>query len=269
MEQFYPYATQQLLSPEATKPYGQGGEPTIIPRQVIFHTHGFAGSSESVGRYFGKDSIHVEAHASTKLDGRLIQFQSFDRQADAQSWANGFTLPNMPGKLFGAISLEHEEDASHRFSHAQIITDGLFLAWCSVHLGIPLQILRGQSDAGIGWHKQFAANNPNHHSCPYDGQVAQIREIINVANWFLLQSRPTNSDWVGRLKVGDSEWALQRDGGVITLAGDKFYGSYPGLPAEKRLGDRYFTQILSRGDGHPGYVLVSNRGEFYVFPDVG
>lgn len=264
----YPYATQQLLSPEATKPVSQGGEPAIIPWQICLHTHGFRGTSEAVGRVFAQRNFKVESHASNKLNGRLIQFQDFLRQADAQGFANGFRLPNKPGKLYGALSVEHEEDASHKFSQAQIVTDGLFIAWAHKKYGIPIALCKTPTSPGITYHKQFPVNNPSKHGCPYDEQVAQIPEIFRTAEWFLGLDQPMHSDIVGRLTIGASRWALQRDGGVITEAGDKFYGSYLGLPAKDRQGDRYFGKdgIQARTDGKPGYVLVSNRGEKYTLP---
>lgn len=65
---------------------------------------------------------------------------------------------------------------------------------------------------------------------------------------------------------GSGGWRVHSDGGVFTWGTAPFYGSYPGLPAEQRQGDRTFVGIEPRGDGRPGYVLISNHGEKYVFP---
>lgn len=63
-------------------------------------------------------------------------------------------------------------------------------------------------------------------------------------------------------KKGD-KWVLQADGGVITRGRAPFYGSYPGLPADLRIGSRTFKKITPfRG----GYALVSTKNEWYHFP---
>lgn len=53
-------------------------------------------------------------------------------------------------------------------------------------------------------------------------------------------------------------YAVQADGGVLALGGAPFYGSYPGLSATNRQGERYFIGIAPRNDGKPGYTCFSN-----------
>lgn len=61
-------------------------------------------------------------------------------------------------------------------------------------------------------------------------------------------------------------WVLTRDGGVRSYKGAPFHGSYPGLPAEWRQGERTFVRIEARDDGTPGYMLISSGDERYRFP---
>jgi hypothetical protein len=67
------------------------------------------------------------------------------------------------------------------------------------------------------------------------------------------------------LPDGSGGWRLHADGGVFTWGRAPFWGSYPGLPAKDRQGARTFRTITTVGDGKPGYVLISDKGERYVF----
>lgn len=62
-------------------------------------------------------------------------------------------------------------------------------------------------------------------------------------------------------------WVLTKDGGVRAYKGAPFKppGSYPGLPAEQRQGDRVFVDITARDDGMPGYMLHGADGSLYRF----
>lgn len=62
-------------------------------------------------------------------------------------------------------------------------------------------------------------------------------------------------------------WVLTRDGGVRTYDptnATPFHGSYPGLPAEAKKGERTFVEIQANSRG--GYDLISSGGETYSFP---
>lgn len=264
----YPYATHQLLTPEATKPVTQGGEPNITPVLYVDHRHGFDASSQAVGRYFNQQAVKVESHVSFPKVGGVVQFQRFDRQADAQGKANGFRRPGNTKTLFGAISGETEDDgdADGLLTQEQITAKALFLAWLHIEWEIPLFKATSDIGSGIGYHRQYTSWNPNGHACPNPKRVKQLYEkVLPGALWLVAMSQrqPQATDIVDELTVGGSTWQLQRDGGVLTVKGNRFFGSYPGLPAAARQGQREFGSIEAH-DG--GYKLVATSDETYHFP---
>ncbi len=99
---------------------------------------------------------------------------------------------------------------------------------------------------------------------PYDTSV-----VINYIPGIDQESpdMPAPNDVVDELHgPNGSVWQLKASGEVDTKAGTAFYGSYWSLPPVDRQGTRYFTRILPRPDGRPGYRLVANDGSDYDFP---
>jgi len=264
MDDRYEYGTLQLISPETRS------EPVINPWGFCFHTHGFNATSQAIGRYFDNDDVLVESHASNARDGKIYQFQFFDRQADAQAGGNGFTVPGRSG-LHGMVSLESEDggDPNTPWSKEQVASAGLLLARQHDKYGLELVPATAMYQNRVYYHSQFPQLNPNGHACPGRVRQAQIKDAIAAANWFLSLKEPKATDivdefesqpgtpWVGK-------WRLQRDGGVLTVAG-RFLGSYPGLgPAATQGGTRTFGRFEARSDG--GYNLISTSNERYQFP---
>lgn len=66
---------------------------------------------------------------------------------------------------------------------------------------------------------------------------------------------------------GGGYWVMGKDGGVFSIQGAPFFGSYPGLPPESKQGLRAFTKIIPGNAG--GYTLISDRGETYNFDGKG
>lgn len=63
---------------------------------------------------------------------------------------------------------------------------------------------------------------------------------------------------------GGGIWAMGRDGGVFSLEGAPFLGSYPQLDPTARQGERHFVRIEADNTG--GYTLISNlAGQTYRF----
>lgn len=78
---------------------------------------------------------------------------------------------------------------------------------------------------------------------------------------------PGDKDMVDVYVGPDGTWGLQYDGGIATLLGPAFYGSYFSLPASVRNDPtRRFLTICAPVDRKPnGYSIVSTRGEAYTF----
>jgi hypothetical protein len=265
MDDRYEYGTLQLISPETRT------EPVIQPWGLCLHTHGFNATSQAIGNYFGKKEVLVESHGSNAQDGKIYQFQFFDRQADAQAGGNGFTVPGRSG-LHGMVSMESEDggDSAHRpWSQAQVASFGLLVARQHDRYGLELAPATAMYQNRVYYHSQFSALNPNGHACPGPIRQRQIQDVINAAAWFLSLKEPKATDIVdeftsqpGTPQIG--HWKLQRDGGVITVSG-RFLGSYPGLgPAATQGGARTFGRFEARADG--GYNLISASNERYQFP---
>lgn len=263
MDDRYEYATLQLISPETRT------EPVIVPWGVYLHTHGFNANAEAIGRYFDNDMVAVEAHGSLEWDGTFRQFQYLDRQADAQMAANGFMRG---GKLHGGISVESEDNGDPRqpWSRQQMLWGGMFLANMHKRYGLELRMMTAPRQNAVGYHAQFP-ENAGGHACPGRVRVAQIPEMIEIAKWWVgLGQEPDLTEVVDELRYPTGEhWQLQRDGGVVTVAGGKFWGSYPGLGHAAQVGGaRRFGHFEPRADG--GYNLIATHpvatGERYQFP---
>lgn len=63
-------------------------------------------------------------------------------------------------------------------------------------------------------------------------------------------------------QAGPGWWIIQSDGGVRTYGDANFYGSYPGLSPEKRMGVRNCVGAANTPDG---YVLIFDDGHGYFF----
>jgi hypothetical protein len=76
---------------------------------------------------------------------------------------------------------------------------------------------------------------------------------------------PPDVQVVGRTSApGGGEWVVGANGEVYAVGGAPFYGSYPKLMPEQRLGERSFTGIEASPGG--GYTLISNiPGQTYTF----
>lgn len=254
----YPYATQQLL-PEART------EPVIRPSLYVDHTHGSRGTPEQIGRFFAHDDVVTESHVSFANDGHVVQFQYFNRQADAQGAANN-----------RAISGETQDDGipDKPLTQAQIDSKSLFLAWLRIEWGIPLVRCMNATGDGVGHHSAFVSWNRNRHRCPGPVRERQLYELVLPGAQFLIdthhvlgkQEEPMQgTDIITALSTpkDDGAWLLQRDGGVLTKGKAKFLGSYPGLPASSRRGTRSFVAI-EPFEG--GYRLIADDGSIYRFP---
>jgi len=78
---------------------------------------------------------------------------------------------------------------------------------------------------------------------------------------------PADNEIVDAYSNSDGAWALEYGGGVRTLRGARFYGSYFTLPDKDRNDPaRRFLTICAPTDGvSPGYAIVSTKGEAYNF----
>lgn len=166
-----------LRYPPATwRPLGTQSEPSIgTPRILIFHTMvGYLASTDAFFRQNGYTG--TESHFGvggpwdgTALDGAVWQWQSLDRQADAQAAGNAY-----------ATSIETSDGGNplRPWSAKQLSALIALGAWWCRTTGNPARLVSNPSQDGIGYHAQFAAWNPDGHTCPERTRIAQLIDIV-------------------------------------------------------------------------------------------
>lgn len=180
MQPWYPGAVK--------KPLGKQTESPVTPRVLIFHTmSGYLAGTDSMfrqGGYSGTESHFGVGGSWDKgdLDGVVWQWQSIDRQADAQFAGNAY-----------ATSIETSDGARDGIPWSpKQLTSLIDLAtwWCQ-QTGVPARLVTSPSDSGFGFHSQFASWNRNGHDCPGDARVHQLRHVIIPEVAHRLGTKPT------------------------------------------------------------------------------
>jgi hypothetical protein len=158
------------------RPLGTQTEPSIgRPRVLIMHT--------MVGNLAGTDAMfHRDGYTGTEstfgiggpwetpnLDGKVYQWQSLDRCADAQWDGNAY-----------ATSVETADggNPTHPWTVKQVsaIVD-LAVWWCR-QTGNPPVLVSSAAGAGIGYHSQFSVWNRSAHTCPGGVRITQLRTQV-------------------------------------------------------------------------------------------
>ncbi|MFB0617212.1 N-acetylmuramoyl-L-alanine amidase [Streptomyces sp. AGS-58] len=123
---------------------------------------------------YWRDSTNLESHFGLGYDGSIAQYIGTQTRADANAAAN------RRADGTGAVSLESASnlDASDPWTDQQVETLIRVGVWVHQEHGIPLRLCRSADDPGYGYHRMFAAWNPNGHTCPGDARVRQFREVV-------------------------------------------------------------------------------------------
>lgn len=267
------FAVQQRLTPEDQT------QPIITPRAWIWHTHGAPGTPADIGRYFDKESVHVESHGSTGFDGSAYQFLDTARRADANGSANGF-----------AIAWENEDggNPARPFTPAQVAKNARLAAWAALVHRIPLNVIDSATGSGHGWHSKYQAWNPNLHGCPGDVRERQVvDEILPTARAILktltsaplpnlvvppqldpalVMPSPMASWCIGPHGIGVL-WVTPR--GEVGAIGTASYGGPAGRPY---WGSRTASRIVlvtavDLVRAGKVYTVISTAGERYHYPE--
>jgi peptidoglycan hydrolase-like protein with peptidoglycan-binding domain len=168
MQTRYPRALWRPLSDKQT-------EPVIVPRVFIVHTMvGFLESTETMFKrdgYVGTESTFGVGGPWDGLvrDGAVWQWQSLDRQADAQYDGNVY-----------ATSVETSDggDPNHPWSEAQLNELVLLGTWWCRQTGHPPKLVHSSKEAGFGYHRQFPEWNRSGHLCPGDVRLGQYVDVV-------------------------------------------------------------------------------------------
>lgn len=167
MQVVYPVAQWRPLSDVQT-------EPGIRPIQLIWHTMvGYLKSTEDMFRkdgYTGTESTFgLGGKYDGALDGTVYQWQTLDRQADAQFDGNlhANSIECSDGGHVNEPFTEKQIDASIR----------LGIWWCQQTGVAPVKASRWDAP-GFGYHCLFPQWNRSNHSCPGTARIAQLEKVI-------------------------------------------------------------------------------------------
>ena len=157
------------------RPIGTQSEPLIRPRILIFHTMvGSLKGSDGMFRQGGYDG--TESHFGVggpwdgaDLDGVVWQWQSLDRQADAQGEGNAYCT---------SIETADGGNPDRPWSDKQLTALVALAAWWCEQTGAPARLVDSPAESGFGYHSQFTVWNPNRHSCPNPARARQLREQV-------------------------------------------------------------------------------------------
>lgn len=149
-------------------------EPVIKPRQLIWHTMvGYLGSTEAMFRRDGYSGTESTFGLGGKYDGAndgvVYQWQSLDRQADAQFDANDW-----------ANSIECSDGGhwSEPFSDKQVESSIRLGVWWCEQTGVAPVKCSSWTSPGFGYHKMFHEWNRDAHECPGAARAAQLENVI-------------------------------------------------------------------------------------------
>lgn len=169
----------QTIYPGAQyRPLGTQTEPLITPRILVWHTmvgsllgtEGYFKTVNGLG-YSGTEShFGVGGTTDKLLDGVVFQWQTLDRQADAQF---------DPGNNW-CTSIENSDggDPSRPFSDKQMTAHvNLALWWCR-QTNVGPQIATSYSGKGFAYHELFPEFNTQAHACPGKVREAQLRNEV-------------------------------------------------------------------------------------------
>lgn len=142
------------------------------PRAVFIHTND--GGPHLTGWFNGlweKDPKHARLGCT---------FQVFnDGSIDQLCETNEVIYAQYGGSLFG-VSIETEDDGhpSRPWTRPQIDSIVRLTKWLHETHGIPLHLMTGATDSGIGYHQQFAVNNKSGHNCPGPVRLNQLLHTV-------------------------------------------------------------------------------------------
>lgn len=183
--------TTPVWLPDAIKrPIPPGAnDPPITPVGAVFHVAVSEGSS--LYDYFRNRSGGIESHGYIRRDGTVEQYRAVNYECDAQvagnSWVSG-------GRRYGLTSWESQGMGEGEWTRAQLDTIRRIIMWHHTTRGIPLRLCPGPNSPGFGYHRLFAAWNPNGHSCPGPDRVLQFQG--GIVPWMRAGGDGAPTDWM-------------------------------------------------------------------------
>lgn len=149
-------------------------DPEIDPVGVILHVA--VSTSDDIRGVF-TDGRGIESHFYVTFAGKVLQYRSIFREADAQFDGNSFTDPTT-GRLAGFVSVETEGMGPGKWSTAQLAAIRRIIAYVHGQRPFPLRVCPAWNAGGVGYHSLFEQWNHNAHSCPGVNRIGQFRDEI-------------------------------------------------------------------------------------------
>jgi hypothetical protein len=229
-------------------------------RGVVLHVE--EGTEAGTEAWFQNPGAKASAHFGVGSDGRTAQFVDTDDKAWAQAAGNPYWW-----------SIETEGRHTEPMTDAQVKAVARLVAWLRSLDAFPLELAESPTGRGLGWHGMGGSAWGGHYDCPGDARRAQRRAVLDLiaqtAKEAAMARFPNPVTAVTRPGHPGQVWVLGADGGVGAYPTEgpnacPFYGSYPGLPALERQGERAFLNIEADPDGG-GYTLLADDGATYHF----
>lgn len=160
------------------KPIPAGSnDPVIVPALAILHVA--VTFIDSLFDFFLRRSGGIESHFYVRKDGKIEQYRSVLREADANLGANSYRVGTV---TFGAVSIETAGLGPGKWNAAQLESIKLILLWLNKEHGINLkQVFRPQpsrEQGGVSFHTKFKSWSPVAKSCPGPERIKQYNEIL-------------------------------------------------------------------------------------------
>lgn len=168
---------QKVIPPGANDPHLDVIEGVVL--------HVAVSTAPSLFNFFKHDG-GIESHFYVRFDGTVEQYRDTDYEADAQALGNSWIASD--GKRHGFLSIETEGMGPGKWTPHQIAAIKKLLLELAGHYGFPLRKCPGPYEAGVGYHRQFRAWNPDSHSCPGDGRIRQFHGEL--MPWFTTAKVP-------------------------------------------------------------------------------
>lgn len=165
MELWYPDGVRAPLGSHQT-------QNRITPRIFVVHT--MVGSLAGTDGMFRRDG-YTGLESTFGLggpgdhDGEVWQWQQLNYSADAQAGGNSYCT---------SVETADAGNPEHPWSPKQLDALVNLGYWWARQVGAPGKLVTGTAQKGFGYHRQFAAWNPNRHSCPGDVRLKQYTDVV-------------------------------------------------------------------------------------------
>lgn len=180
---FYPAAVKQNIRPGDS-------DPVIVPVGVVLHTA--VSKARSLFGWFNGPSSGIESHFYIRRNGKVEQYRSARREADAQYLGNSWVGPD--GVRYGFLSVETYGLGGWSWNKRQLQAIRDLIVWAHEEHGVPYRVVRDMQPpsvdrGGVGYHTQYAGwSNVPGKTCPGPKRIRQFNTELR--RWLREQRKP-------------------------------------------------------------------------------